>query len=182
MLFNKKENKQQSATLQKVTEMHEEITTQQAEIKNLETEITELEEKVHDTSLSVSEVVDMKHQLADKKLFLETLNQRLSASILTVDEAKELINKIVNTEKTEYYKSREKVKQAMIDLNESIYECAKVADKNEQHLRHFTYMINDITIRVGDYQKDLNANDYMPQVRVPNLLKTARDLKQEYKF
>ncbi|WP_288573257.1 hypothetical protein [uncultured Weissella sp.] len=182
MLFTKKETKQQSAILQKVTDMHGAITTQQAEIKSLETEIRELEEKVHDTSLSVSEVVDMKRQIADKKLLLETLNQRLSASILSVDEARELISKIVKTEKTEYYESREKVKQAMIDLNESIYECAKVADKNEQHLRHFTYMVNDITIRVGDYQKDLNANDYMPRVRVPNLLKTARDLQQEYKL
>ena len=65
MLFTKKETKQQSAILQKVTDMHGAITTQQAEIKSLETEIRELEEKVHDTSLSVSEVVDMKRQIAD---------------------------------------------------------------------------------------------------------------------
>ncbi|XZO08273.1 hypothetical protein ABU186_02110 [Weissella paramesenteroides] len=98
MLFNKKETKQQGATALKVKEMYQKVAEQKTAIKNIEDENTELEAKVHDTSLSVSEVIEMKRKMAENNSVLETLKERLQGSLLTVEEAKELIREIERTE------------------------------------------------------------------------------------
>lgn len=182
MLFNKKENKQQSATLQKVTEMHEEITTQQAEIKNLETEITELEEKVHDTSLSVSEVIEMKRKIAENNSVLETLKERLQGSLLTVEEARTLIDEIKRTETTTSDEAYKKAKEAMVNFYNAVIDYKNKAAVDEQHIRNLAYKVDDMTIKVEDWRQNLTPSDSMLHVPLHGLDRTASELRQEYKF
>ena len=73
MLFTKKETKQQGATEIKVNSMYQKVAEQKTAIKNIEDENAELEAKIHDTSLSVSEVIEMKRKIAENNSVLETL-------------------------------------------------------------------------------------------------------------
>ncbi|MCM6765239.1 hypothetical protein [Weissella paramesenteroides] len=182
MLFTKKETKQQSATEIKVNSMYQKVAEQKTAIKNIEDENTELEEKVHDTSLSVSEVIEMKRKIAENNSVLETLKERLQGSLLTVEEARTLIDEIKRTETPTSDEAYKKAKEAMVNFYNAVIDYENKAEADTKHIRNLAYQVDDVTIRVGDYQKDLNAHDYMPSVSLHGLDHTARELQQEYKF
>ncbi|QPI46655.1 hypothetical protein [Weissella paramesenteroides] len=182
MLFTKKETKQQSATEIKVKSIYQKVAEQKTAIKNIEDENAELEAKVHDTSLSVSEVIEMKRKIADNKAVLETLKERLQGSLLTVEEARTLIDEIKRTETTTSDEAYKKAKEAMVNFYNAVIDYENKAEADTKHIRNLAYQVDDVTIRVGDYQKDLNAHDYMPSVPLHGLDHTARELRQEYKF
>lgn len=181
MLF-KKDTKQQGATARKVEEKYQAISEQQTEIKKISEETEKLENKVHDTSLLVSDVIEIKRKIADNNSLLETLKERMQASLLKVQEAKELISEIKQTETPASDEAYEKVRKAMVDFYNAIIDYQDKANSDTEHIRSLAYKVDDITIRVGDYQQDLNANDYMPSVPLHGLDRTARELQQEYKF
>lgn len=182
MLFNKKETKQQGATEIKVKSIYQKVAEQKTAIKNIEDENAELEAKVHDTSLSVSEVIEMKRKIAENNSVLETLKERLQGSLLTVEEARTLIAEITRTETTTSDEAYKKAWGAMIDFYNAVIDYKNKAAVDEQHIRNLAYKVDDVTIRVGDYQKDLNPHDYMPKVPLHGLDRTASELWQEYKF
>ena len=182
MLFNKKETKQQGATEIKVKSMYQKVAEQKTAIKNIEDENTELEAKVHDTSLSVSEVIEMKRKMAENNSVLETLKERLQGSLLTVEEAKELIREIERTETPTSDEAYKKAWQAMIDFYNAVIDYKNKAAVDEQHIRNLAYKVDDMTIKVEDWRQNLTPSDYMPSVPLHGLDRTARELWQEYKF
>ncbi|WP_258088938.1 hypothetical protein [Weissella fangxianensis] len=182
MLFTKKETKQQGATEIKVNSMYQKVAEQKTAIKNIEDENTELEAKVHDTSLSVSEVIEMKRKITDNKAVLETLNERLHSSLLMVEDARKLISEIKKSETADSDEAYKKAISSMVTFHNVVMEYTKKAKKDETNIRQLAYMVDDITTRTGDYQKDLNAHDYMPRVPLHGLDRTANELRQEYKF
>lgn len=182
MLFTKKETKQQSATEIKVKSMYQKVAEQKTAIKNIEDENTELEAKVHDTSLSVSEVIEMKRKMAENNSVLETLKERLQGSLLTVEEARSLIDEIKRTETPTSDEAYKKAKEAMVNFYNAVIDYENKAEADTKHIRNLAYQIDDVTIRVGDYQKDLTPRDYMPRVPLHGLDRTASELRQEYNF
>lgn len=182
MLFNKKETKQQGVTEIKVKSMYQKVAEQKTAIKNIEDENTELEAKVHDTSLSVSEVIEMKRKMAENNSVLETLKERLQGSLLTVEEARTLIDEIKRTETPTSDEAYKKARQAMIDFYNAVIDYKKKAAVDEQHIRNLAYKVDDMTIKVEDWRQNLTPSDYMPSVPLHGLDRTARELWQEYKF
>ncbi|MDF8372117.1 hypothetical protein [Weissella paramesenteroides] len=182
MLFNKKETKQQGATEIKVKSMYQKVAEQKTAIKNIEDENTELEAKVHDTSLSVSEVIEMKRKMAENNSVLETLKERLQGSLLTVEEAKELIDEIKRTETPTSDEAYKKARQAMIDFYNSVIDYKNKAAADERHIRNLSYEVRDMTIEVEDWRQNLTPIHYMPRVPLHGLDRTASELRQEYKF
>lgn len=182
MLFTKKETKQQSATEIKVKSMYQKVAEQKTAIKNIEDENTELEEKVHDTSLSVSEVIEMKRKITDNKAVLETLNERLTGSLLTVEEAKELIHEITRTETPTSDEAYKKAWGAMIDFYNAVIDYKNKAAVDERHIRNLSYKVKDMTVEAEDWREMLSAYDYMPSVPLHGLDRTARELQQKYNF
>ena len=182
MLFNKKETKQQGATEIKVKSMYQKAAEQKKAIKNIEDENTELEEKVHDTSLSVSEVIEMKRKIAENNSVLETLKERLQGTLLTVEEARTLIDEIKRTETPTSDEAYKKAWGAMIDFYNAVIDYKNKAAVDEQHIRYLAYKVKDMTVEVEDLREMLNANDYMPQVPLHGMYRTASELRQEYKF
>lgn len=182
MLFNKKETKQQGATEIKVKSMYQKVAEQKTAIKNIEDENTELEAKVHDTSSSVSEVIEMKRKMAENNSVLETLKERLQGSLLTVEEARTLIDEIKRTETPTSDEAYKKAKEAMVNFYNAVIDYKNKAAVDEQHIRNLAYQVDDVTIRVGDYRKDLAPSDYMPRVPLHGLDHTANELWQKYRF
>ena len=182
MLFNKKETKQQGATEIKVKSMYQKVAEQKTAIKNIEDENTELEAKVHDTSLSVSEVIEMKRKIAENNSVLETLKERLQGSLLTVEDARKLISEIKKSETADSDEAYKKAKEAMIDFYNAVIDYKNKAAVDEQHIRNLAYKVKDMTIEVEDWRQMLSAYDYMPSVPLHGLDRTARELWQEYKF
>lgn len=182
MLFNKKETKQQGATEIKVKSMYQKVAEQKTAIKNIEDENAELEEKVHDTSLSVSEVIEMKRKIAENKAVLETLKERLQGSLLTVEEAKELIREITRTETPTSDEAYKKAWGAMIDFYNAVIDYKNKAAVDEQHIRNLAYKVDDVTIKVEDWRQNLTPLDYMLHVPLHGLDRKASELWQEYKF
>lgn len=182
MLFTKKETKQQSATEIKVNSMYQKVAEQKTAIKNIEDENTELEEKVHDTSLSVSEVIEIKRKITDNKAVLETLNERLNGSLLTVEEARTLIGEIKRTETPTSDEAYKRARQAMIDFYNAVIDYKNKAAADEQHIRYLSYKVKDMTVEVEDRREMLSPYDYMPIVPLHGLDRTARELQQKYNF
>lgn len=182
MLFNKKETKQQGATEIKVKSMYQKVAEQKTAIKNIEDENTELEAKIHDTSSSVSEVIDMKRKIAENNSVLETLKERLQGSLLTVEEAKELIHEIKRTETPTSDEAYKKARQAMIDFYNAVIDYKNKAAADERHIRNLSYEVRDMTMESKDRREILSAYDYMPSVPLHGLDRTARELWQEYRF
>lgn len=182
MLFNKKETKQQGATEIKVKSMYQKVAEQKTAIKNIEDENTELEAKVHDTSLSVSEVIEMKRKMAENNSVLETLKERLQGSLLTVEEARTLIDEIKRTETPTSDEAYKKARQAMIDFYNAVIDYKNKAAVDERHIRNLSYKVKDMTVKVEDRRQMLSAYDYMPSVPLHGLDHTARELQQKYNF
>lgn len=182
MLFNKKETKQQGATEIKVKSMYQKVAEQKTAIKNIEDENTELEAKVHDTSSSVSEVIEMKCKMAENNSVLETLKERLQGSLLTVEEARTLIDEIKRTETPTSDEAYKKARQAMIDFYNAVIDYKNKATVDEQHIRNLSYKVDDMTIKVEDWRQNLTPSDSMLHVPLHGLDRTARELQQEYKF
>lgn len=182
MLFNKKETKQQGATEIKVKSMYQKVAEQKTAIKNIEDENTELEAKVHDTSSSVSEVIEMKRKIAENNSVLETLKERLQGSLLTVEEAKELIREIKKSETADSDEAYKRAMQAMIDFYKAVIDYKDKAAADERHIRSLSYEVRDMTIEVEDWRQNLMAQDYMPRVSLHGLDRTAQELRQAYKF
>ncbi|WP_288573422.1 hypothetical protein [uncultured Weissella sp.] len=182
MLFNKKETKQQGATEIKVKSMYQKVAEQKTAIKNIEDENTELEAKVHDTSSSVSEVIEMKRKIAENNSVLETLKERLNNSLLTVEDARKLISEIKKSETADSDEAYKRARQAMIDFYNAVIDYKNKAAADERHIRSLSYEVRDMTIEVEDWRQNLMAQDYMPRVALHGLDRTARELQQEYKF
>lgn len=182
MLFNKKETKQQGATEIKINSMYQKVAEQKTAIKNIEDENAELEAKVHDTSLSVSEVIEMKRKITDNKVVLETLKERLQGSLLTVEEARTLIAEITRTETPTSDEAYKKAWEAMIDFYNAVIDYKSKAAVDEQHIRNLAYKVDDVTIKVEDWRRNLTPLDYMPKVPLHGLDRKASELRQEYKF
>lgn len=182
MLFNKKETKQQGATEIKVKTMYQKVAEQKTAIKNIEDENTELEAKVHDTSLSVSEVIEMKRKMAENNSVLETLKERLQGSLLTVEEARTLIGEIKRTETPTSDEAYKKAKEAMVNFYNAVIDYKNKAAADERHIRNLSYDVRDMTIEVEDWRQNLLGSDYMIKVPLHGLDRTASELRQEYKF
>ena len=182
MLFNKKETKQQGATEIKVKSMYQKVAEQKTAIKNIEDENTELEAKVHDTSSSVSEVIEMKRKMAENNSVLETLKERLQGSLLTVEEARTLIDEIKRTETPTSDEAYKKAWEAMIDFYNAVIDYENKAEADEQHIRNLSYKVKDMTVEVEDRREMLSPYVYMPKVPLHGLDRTASELWQKYRF
>ncbi|XZO08272.1 hypothetical protein ABU186_02105 [Weissella paramesenteroides] len=70
----------------------------------------------------------------------------------------------------------------MVNFYNAVIDYENKAEADTKHIRNLAYQVDDMTIRVGDYQKDLTPRDYMPRVPLHGLDRTASELRQEYNF
>lgn len=179
MLF-KKENKQAQSTADKVAERHAEIVDKQREIEELQADTQAIKERTLDTTLSTSEIVDLNRQIMENEATIKTLNNRLPLLMMNTTQARETLTKIKHEETLV---SQEAYKQAMAAMR-GFYEKAnmyrEVALSDEQRVRSIAQGVNDVTVQTSDDR--LNAYDILPNILLPGIWSTAKQLKQNYDF
>lgn len=139
-----------------------------------------MKERMLDTTLSTKKIVDLNRQIMENESTIETLNKRLPLLMMNTTRARETLTKIKHEETLE---SQEAYKQAMVAMKD-FYEKAKqyreVALSDERRVRSITQSVSGITVQTSDDR--LNAYDTLPNILLPGIWSTAKQLKQKYGF